>query len=139
MNSIVSKGGNYLLDVGPTADGIIIEPMMTPLLETGKWLAYSGEAIYSTMYWPITPADTDNNLRFTTTPDAFYIIALTRPSGSLKTSKPVPILEGDVVTLLGGSGVVLGWRKEEQGLVIDVGEDELELVESAWAFRIQYA
>ncbi|KAF8599783.1 glycoside hydrolase [Ceratobasidium sp. AG-I] len=136
---IVSKGGNYLLDVGPTADGIIIEPMTTPLLETGRWLAYSGEAIYSTMYWPITPADTDNNLRFTTTPDAFYIIAFTKPSGSLKTSKPVPILEGDVVTLLGGSGTELSWRKEGQGLVVDVGDDELGLVESAWAFKIKYA
>jgi alpha-L-fucosidase len=130
------------LDVGPTADGIIIEPMTTPLLETGKWLAYSGEAIYSTKYWPIQPADTENNLRFTTTPGAFYIIALSRPSGGVvKTSAPVPILKGDVVTLLGGSGRALNWSAVEggRGLVIEVGEDEVGMVESAWAFKVQYA
>lgn len=136
---IVSKGGNYLLDVGPTADGLIIEHMTTPLLETGKWLAYSGEAIYSTKYWPIRPADTEHNLRFTTTPSAFYILALSRPSGGLKTSAPVPILQGDVVTLLGGSGTQLNWYQTDGMLIVDVGDEELDLVEYAWAFKIQYA
>ncbi|KAG8735161.1 hypothetical protein FRC10_010916 [Ceratobasidium sp. 414] len=137
---IVSKGGNYLLDVGPTAEGTIIEPMTTPLLETGKWLAHSGEAIYSTKYWPIQPADTDNNLRFTTTPEAFYMIALSQPSGGIvKTSAPVPILQGDVVTLLGGSGKALNWSMDGQGLVVAVGDEEIAMVGSAWAFKIQYA
>ncbi|KAG8715678.1 hypothetical protein FRC09_016422 [Ceratobasidium sp. 395] len=139
---IVSKGGNYLLDIGPTAEGTIIEPMTTPLLETGKWLAHSGEAIYSTKYWPIQPADTVNNLRFTTTPEAFYIIALDRPStGVIKTHAPVPILEGDTVSLLGGSGRSLEWSVDgETGeLVVHVGEEEVGLVESAWAIKIKYA
>jgi alpha-L-fucosidase len=125
--------------VGPTADGIIIEPMTTPLLETGKWLAHSGEAIYSTKFWPIRPADTDKNLRFTTTPGAFYIIALSRPSGGLNTSAPIPILGGDVVTLLGGSGAALNWTVTDGFLSVDVGDEELDLVDHAWAFKIRYA
>ncbi|KAG9086464.1 hypothetical protein FS749_003626 [Ceratobasidium sp. UAMH 11750] len=137
---IVSKGGNYLLDVGPTAEGTIIKSMTTPLLETGKWLAHSGEAIYSTKYWPIQPADTDNNLRFTTTPEAFYMIALSRPSGGIvRTSAPVPILRGDVVNLLGGSGKSLNWSMDAHGLVVEVGDEEVAMVESAWAFKIKYA
>jgi len=43
---IVSKGGNYLLNVGPTAEGIIPEPSVDRLKEVGKWLKVNGESIY---------------------------------------------------------------------------------------------
>ncbi|EUC64021.1 alpha-L-fucosidase [Rhizoctonia solani AG-3 Rhs1AP] len=136
---IVSKGGNYLLDVGPTATGQIIPEMTTPLLQAGKWLSYSGEAIYSTHFWPVGPADTTYNLRFTTTPEAFYLIALSRPeSGVVRTEMPIPILEGDEVRLLGGSGKVLEWAREDKEVVIRIGEEEVGLVEYAWVFKILY-
>ncbi|HVT72076.1 MAG TPA: alpha-L-fucosidase [Lacunisphaera sp.] len=43
---IVSKGGNYLLNVGPTAEGIIPQPSQDNLREVGRWLQVNGEAIY---------------------------------------------------------------------------------------------
>ncbi|MBC7328961.1 alpha-L-fucosidase [bacterium] len=43
---IVSKGGNYLLNVGPTAEGIIPEPSVVRLKEMGEWLWLNGESIY---------------------------------------------------------------------------------------------
>lgn len=43
---IVSKGGNLLLNVGPTADGLIPEPSVIRLEAMGKWLNVNGEAIY---------------------------------------------------------------------------------------------
>lgn len=43
---IVSKGGNYLLNVGPTAEGIIPQPSVERLLAMGQWLRRNGEAIY---------------------------------------------------------------------------------------------
>ncbi|QRW24710.1 alpha-L-fucosidase [Rhizoctonia solani] len=116
---IVSKGGNYLLDVGPTATGEIIPEMTTPLLQAGQWLSHSGPAIYSTRYWSVGPADTTYNLRFTTTPEAFYIIALSRPQGGiLKTLMPIPILEGDEVRLLGGSGKKWSGRGKARRMVL---------------------
>jgi alpha-L-fucosidase len=45
---IASKGGNYLLNVGPTAAGIIPQPHVERLLAMGKWLNVNGEAIYGT-------------------------------------------------------------------------------------------
>lgn len=43
---IVSKGGNYLLNVGPTSEGVIPEPSVERLHAIGKWMAVNGEAIY---------------------------------------------------------------------------------------------
>jgi len=43
---IVSKGGNYLLNVGPTAEGVIPQPSVDILRKVGRWLKVNGEAIY---------------------------------------------------------------------------------------------
>lgn len=49
---IASKGGNYLLNVGPTADGIIPQPSVERLEQVGTWLKTNGEAIYGTKASP---------------------------------------------------------------------------------------
>lgn len=43
---IVSKGGNYLLNVGPTAEGIIPQASQDVLRTVGRWLNVNGEAVY---------------------------------------------------------------------------------------------
>jgi alpha-L-fucosidase len=47
-----SKGGNYLLNVGPTGEGLIPEASIRRLQETGRWLKANGEAIYGTSASP---------------------------------------------------------------------------------------
>ncbi len=43
---IASKGGNYLLNVGPTSEGLIPQPSIERLAEVGAWMKVNGEAIY---------------------------------------------------------------------------------------------
>jgi alpha-L-fucosidase len=43
---IVSKGGNYLLNVGPMADGTIPPPSQDILRTVGRWLRVNGDAVY---------------------------------------------------------------------------------------------
>jgi alpha-L-fucosidase len=43
---IVSKGGNYLLNVGPTAEGVIPQASQDNLRAVGRWLKVNGETIY---------------------------------------------------------------------------------------------
>jgi alpha-L-fucosidase len=49
---IVSKGGNYLLNVGPTAEGEIPAESIKLLKEVGVWMKTNGEAIYGTQASP---------------------------------------------------------------------------------------
>jgi alpha-L-fucosidase len=47
-----SKGGNYLLNVGPTAEGLIPAPSVERLAGIGKWMKVNGESIYGTTAGP---------------------------------------------------------------------------------------
>ena len=46
LTEVVSKGGNFLLNVGPRADGTIPEPNVPILEEIGQWLRQNGQSIY---------------------------------------------------------------------------------------------
>jgi alpha-L-fucosidase len=49
---IASKGGNYLLNVGPTSLGRIPDSSIKRLKEVGKWMSVNGESIYGTSASP---------------------------------------------------------------------------------------
>jgi alpha-L-fucosidase len=55
LATIVGKGGNYLLNIGPTGEGVIPEPTVRILKRVGEWVAANGESIYGTTRSPFPP------------------------------------------------------------------------------------
>ena len=56
---IASKGGNYLLNVGPTSEGIVPQASQDNLRAVGRWLKINGEAIYGAGPTPFAKSTDD--------------------------------------------------------------------------------
>jgi alpha-L-fucosidase len=137
---IVSKNGNLLLDIGPTADGTIIEVEQRNLRIAGAWIKEHAEAIFNTTYWFVTPEE-GQAVRFTQNANAFYIATLYPPNGTLVLDSPVPYVEGDEVRVVGGnmSGTVVPSRLLANGsLELTIGEEVKDADRFAWVFKIGF-
>lgn len=98
---IASKGGNYLLNVGPDSNGVIPEESVKIMKAIGVWMKINGEAIYGTGKWTTTKEGptkiemksteyrANNKFNFSFTPGDFwftakdkfvYVISLTNPT-----------------------------------------------------------
>lgn len=81
LADIVARGGNFLLNVGPTAVGEIPWLQAQRLLDIGWWLARNGDAIYATRRWhrPAGSASDGLDVRYTASADAVYATVLGTP------------------------------------------------------------
>ena len=52
LAQVASRGGNYLLNVGPTPEGVIPQPSVERLAEVGRWMKVNAESIYATTASP---------------------------------------------------------------------------------------
>ena len=130
---VVSRGGNLLLNVGPTADGRIPVIMQQRLADMGTWLKVNGEAIYETERWNEAPAV--ENVRFTRRGDDLFAIALAWPESELRL--PMEVGEGATISLL-GRDEPLSWRREGGETVVAIPPLSVDEVPSAFAhvFRV---
>ena len=133
---IVSNGGNFLLNVGPTADGRIPVIMQQRLHDMGEWLDVAGEAIYGTERWLDAPDEAA--VRYTRKGDDLYAITLSWPGPELEL--PISPGRGAEVTLLGHEQA-LEWRRDGSGIVVEVPALSIDEVPTryAHAFRIRDA
>ena len=77
---VASKGGNYLLNVGPTSEGLIPQPSVERLKTVGAWIKTNGEAIYGTTASPFTYL---NFGRCTMKKDKMYLHVLKWPKNGI--------------------------------------------------------
>lgn len=133
----VSKGGNFMVGIGPDGNGRFHPTAIAQLEEVGAWLKINGPAIYATRPRSGDGWKEGDSLRFTRSKNGrkTYVIALSRPEGKLvvQSFKPQP---GMTVTLLGYSRP-LTWSPRAQGFAIDVPADAP--VALAYAFELAEA
>lgn len=131
----VSRNGNFDINVGPTAAGLIPDYEQYPLLKLGEWLGVNGEAIYETRYWS-TQAEGD--ARFTSKNDYVYAIFLKWQGAEFKLKSVKPIA-GTQINMLGVPGD-LSWTWDAgKGLTIEYPREKARPTSRsyAWAFKIK--
>jgi alpha-L-fucosidase len=79
---IASKGGNFLLNVGPTAEGVFPEPIKERLTRMGDWMKANGVSIYGTTQCPFRNLPFDG--RCTVNGSKLYLAVFNWPSDGLK-------------------------------------------------------
>ena len=131
----VSRGGNFLLNVGPDATGLIPPIMEERLLSIGKWLDVNGEAIYGTTAWEGRPKDMKKDrVYYTAKPDVLYAICVAWPQAKLR----VPgCADATSVSLL-GSKVPVAFSCDGNDIVIDPPPMHPGILpcQHAWTFKI---
>jgi alpha-L-fucosidase len=113
---IVSRGGNFLLNIGPSPDGDFDDTAYTRLKEIGAWLKINGEGIYNSR--TLAPWSS-GNIYLTQSKDsanvyAFYLgdVLPTEITIEKYVAKP-----GSRITILGRKEK-LKWRQEGKNMVI---------------------
>jgi len=130
---IVSKGGNYLLNIGPGPDGNWHDEAYTRLQEIGEWMKINGEGIYGTR--AITP-NGFQNMRFTAKPDGtIYIFRL---SDAGETVLPASIYvegfqpsPGSEISMVGSKGK-LQWKTEGIGFRISIPQAQRKIAPQSY-------
>ncbi len=152
---IVSKGGNYLLNVGPTAEGVIPRASVERLMEVGAWLKVNGEAIYGSMPWKVfheqVPSRNENakspdstagpklDVRFTAKGNSVYAICMAWPENDLliKTlSKPAVPGKTVVAVRMLGSSEAVRWHHADDGLTLSVPHEKP--CRHAFVYRVDF-
>ncbi len=111
---VASRGGNFLLNVGPQPDGRIQPEFQQRLRAIGDWLTLNGDSIYDTTYGPVQGI---NGLRTTASGKSLYIHLFDWPSGTCS----VPGIDARVLSArLLADGRPLTFRQTEGKLEIDL-------------------
>jgi len=133
---VTAKGGNYLLNVGPTAEGEIPLPSVERLEQMGKWLTTNGEAIYGTEKLANSYMEGDK-IRYTKKKGepVYYAMTLEKPAGSIVFNNVKP-KEGSSIYLLGHEEPLEWIFSDDDGLKIQIPQDAISDLEYAWTFRV---
>jgi alpha-L-fucosidase len=132
---IVSKNGNFLLNIGPGMDGSIAAAQQQRLLGIGAWLAINGRAIYGTKPWIRFG---DNNLRYTRTASEFNVISLGWPGSSVTLDGAIPVNSSWKAYLLGTRDVPLTWVRSGNNIVVTMPAAGPSSTDSTIAYTIAF-
>ncbi len=131
---IVSKGGNYLLNIGPSPLGEFDDTAYSRLKEIGAWMKINGEAIYGTRMYKVFKDGDDT--RFTQSKDGKtkYIFLFNFPKDKIILSKML-FTKKDKLQLL-GSKLKIGWIQKENTVEIAVPPAARKAADHVWVIKV---
>ncbi|MFZ1716641.1 MAG: alpha-L-fucosidase C-terminal domain-containing protein, partial [Saprospiraceae bacterium] len=130
----VSKGGNYLLNIGPSPEGEFDDIAYSRLKEIGAWMKINGEAIYNTrMYTVFGEGD---RIRYTKSKDGktTYIFLLDFPKDPISLTK-IRFSKNTSIRML-GSNSTLSWKQNDQAVNITVPPSAQSSCDHAWVIKV---
>jgi alpha-L-fucosidase len=139
----VSRGGNFLLDIGPDDHGKIPPIMQERLLQIGAWLQENGEAIYNTRRWIRTSQAAANNskekdLYFTYNPtsNALYAIAPTFNNTGQYVVKDLDLPAGTNISFV-ATKEKCAWKKVGNDIVVTMPAYKPAMIKAPYAYAIK--
>ena len=127
---VASRGGNFLLNVGPQPDGVIQPEFQERLRAIGNWLSVNGESIYGSTYGPVQGV---SSIRTTAKKDKVFIHVFDWPRGSLEING----LQGRALSAyLVASGQPLKMQQSEGKLQIELPSEPPDPNASVIALRV---
>jgi len=112
-----AKGGNYLLNVGPTAEGLIPGESIERLGEMGEWMKINSAAVYKSKAW--TYFDDSDNIRYTSDKQGFVYALVKGWPGEKLVLKKIKPAKGSKINLLGTKDNC-NWTSTEDGTLIEL-------------------
>lgn len=131
--SLVAKGGNFLLNIGPAADGTIPVIMEERLLQMGKWLGVNGEAIYDTAVYT---KENEDGVYYTKKGDVVYAILNRFPFGA-RTLAHVPYRPGMKATLLSAPDAPIEVRDNGGKVELIFSPIDPETMPVGWLYAVE--
>jgi len=161
----VSRGGNFLLDIGPDAHGKIPPIMQERLLEIGKWMDVNSEAIYNTVRWKNSSQWSEGNRSFkpgknedpvlkitvdadsgyavkeifytyNPTTNSLYAILPKYPSDKKLVLKDVQLPTGTIINFL-STKENLQWQQQGNDVLVTFPDYDANKIKAAYAFVLK--
>ena len=132
--TIVSKGGNFLLNTGPGPDGTLAPDAYDRMKGVGDWMQVNGKAIYDTRTH--TSFNDGENVRYTRSKDGktLYVCLFNFLKEDLVLTKTTLTKDAKIIML--GSGKNLKWKTTAQGVSISLPAELEAAGKHVWVLKI---
>jgi len=156
---IASKGGNYLLNIGPKGDGTVPPESVSLLLAVGEWMKINGEAIYGSLKWTTQrEGSTQMNVKsttqrakegfnltftsedfwFTQKENTVYAINIATPQENTVQVKSLFQIQNQIerISLL-GSSQELDWKLDGDAVAITLPGKKLQRCKNGFVLKVE--